>query len=198
MAGAGHVPKYGGQNGGFTEVFALARTGGKGGSGNGSQEDPPQRASRGAPTAVPPRRVSGSGSGGSGSGHQERESGGRSSQEGGMLGSNRPSPPARPEGGRGGRGGRGGNQDAARGGRKPRNINEEFAGSSHLPKFGDWNTGEAGEANYTVMFTAASKERQTGSAGDLGSHSNSKGSGDLYSTSNSLPKKQSSSWWCFS
>jgi hypothetical protein len=75
----------------------------------------------------------------------------------------------------------------------PRNINEEYAGASHLPKFGEWNAGE-GETNYTVMFTAASKERKTGVATD---DAPIKSSGDNYSNSSRLPKKQSSCWPCF-
>ena len=211
---AGHVPKYGAQNAGnFTEMFTLARTGGKAGSGDSaaSQEDAPLRNPRAAPGGrgggggaggAPPRRpgsgtgsAAGSGSGGyekdrdhsdpgrRSSGAHERDSSTRSSQEGGT----RPLPTARDGAGRGGRGAR-----------RPRNVNEEFAGASHLPKFGDWNNSDSGEPNYTVMFQAASKERQTGSAGDLGSKSN-KSSGDHSRSSNGgAPKKQSSSWWCFS
>ncbi|KAG0564536.1 hypothetical protein KC19_8G118500 [Ceratodon purpureus] len=221
---AGHVPKFGGQNAGnFTEVFALARTGGKAGSGDSGastqEERPPARNARGAPAGrggapagVAPRRVSGYGSGGSGSherevaelprrgsgsgsGSQERESSTRSSQEG-----NRPAPLTRAqERENSGRGGRAGVQDSsAKGGRKPRNINEDYAGASHLPKFGDWNTGDAGEANYTVMFSAASKERQTGSAPDLGNKSAGRGSGDMSRNSYGSSKKPSHSWWCFS
>lgn len=198
---AGHVPKFGAQNAGnFTEVFALAREGGKAGSGDSEeqqqqQQRAPQRkpGGRGGAPAAEPRRSSGSGSGSGsgGSGSFEKEArepprgSNRSSQE-------RPSPPTRERE----RGGRGGGQDSSRGGRKPRNVNDDNAGASHLPKFGDWNNGEAGDANYTVMFTAASKERQTGSAGDLGSRSAGKSNPDLYNKS--LPKKQSSSWWCFS
>lgn len=181
---SGHVPKFGAPKaGGFTEVFTLARGAGKGGSGD-SQPDESGRgggraaAAAPAPVTVPPRR----GSDGAST---------RSSQEG----SGRPSPPVRrePRDPSARSAGVRTSQEREKRAAPPRNMNEEYAGASHLPKFGEWNAGE-GETNYTVMFTAASKERKTGVATD---DAPIKSSGDSYSNSSRLPKKQSSCWPCF-
>lgn len=191
---SGHVPKFGAPNAGnFTEVFTLARGGGKAGSGDSAASQPEEsnagpvysgRAASGgraAAAAAAPRRGGDTGST-------------RSSQEG-SLGSNKPSPPARREPRDPSSRGRSqdGSSKGARSNHPPRNINEEYAGASHLPKFGEWNGGD-GETNYTVMFSAASKERKTGVAVD---DAPMKGSGDSYSNSSRLPKKQSSCWPCF-
>lgn len=182
---SGHVPKFGGGGGNFTEVFTLARTGagktGSGGSGSladSAAEDspraggPPSRGNRAAP-----RRVTGVG---------ERDV---------------PEPQRRAPSSEESRGSRsGGRGTSARRGAS-RNVNEEYAAASHLPKFGDWNTADAGDANYTVMFTAASREKQGGPAmGDgLGNKNSSGGSGDVGHRSHRNGKpKPSPSWWCFS
>lgn len=93
---------------------------------------------------------------------------------------------------------RGGRGTGSTGGRKtPRSVSEEYGGAGHLPKFGDWNTSDAGDANYTVMFSAASRERQSGSAVELGSKNSSGGRSDVNRSSHGS-KKHSPSWWCFS
>lgn len=190
---SGHVPKFGGSNAGnFTEVFTLARGGGKAGSGDSAASSQPEESGNGP---VYSGRGGGSGGGRGGAAAAapaRRESGStRSSQEG----SNRPSPPGRREP----REPREPREQSTRTGvrgsheKGNRHRNDEYAGASHLPKFGEWNAGE-GDTNYTVMFTAASKERKTGVAVD---DTPMKGSGDPQSNSSRIPKKQSSCWSCF-